>query len=61
MFSLKSRSFLAANAVKIALSFFALVCFAAFFFAGPYKMLAQRASADAIFVLAVSLLIILFC
>ncbi len=61
MFSLKSRSFLAANAVKIALSFLALVCFAAFFFAGPYKMLAQRASADAIFVLAVSLLIILFC
>jgi len=61
MFSLKSKSFLSANAVKIALSAAALVCFAVFFIAGPYEMLSQRSSSDAVFLLVVSLLIMLFC
>ena len=61
MFSLKSKSFLSQNAVKIALSVSALICFAVFFVAGPYEMLSQRSSADAVFLLIVSLLIMLFC
>ena len=61
MFSLKSKSFLSANAVKIVLGAAALVCFAVFFIAGPYEMLSQRSSSDAVFLLVVSLLIMLFC
>lgn len=61
MFSLKSNSFLSENAIKIALSASALVCFAVFFIAGPYEMLSSRMSADAVFILVVSLLIMLFC
>ncbi|MBQ8869045.1 MAG: hypothetical protein IJ027_04935 [Oscillospiraceae bacterium] len=61
MFSLKSKSFLSENAIKIALSASALVCFAVFFLIGPFEMLSQRATADAIFILVTSLLIMLFC
>ncbi|MBQ7800421.1 MAG: hypothetical protein IJ370_07995 [Oscillospiraceae bacterium] len=47
--------------VRIALSASALVCFAVFFIVGPFEMLSARSNADAVFILAVSLLILAFC
>ncbi len=58
---LKSNLSPFSKGVRIALSASALVCFALFFLSGPYEMLSQRATADAVFILAISLLIMLFC